>query len=56
MAIAYVLARRFVTSAIIGATTLEQLIADLAAADLTLPRAAVEGIEKIHLDNPNPAP
>jgi aryl-alcohol dehydrogenase-like predicted oxidoreductase len=56
MAIAYVLSRPFVTAAIVGATALEQLATDLAAADLTLPQAVVEAIEKIHLDNPNPAP
>ena len=52
MAIAFVHRQPFVTSAIIGATTPEQL----AAADLVLPAAVLEAIDRIHLDNPNPAP
>ncbi len=56
MAIAFVHGQPFVTSAIIGATTPEQLATDLAAADLVLPAGVLEAIDRIHLDNPNPAP
>jgi len=56
MAIAFCLSRPFVTSAIIGATTMDQLKADIAAADLQLSQAVLEDIEQIHLDYPNPCP
>ncbi len=56
MAIAFTLSRRFVTSTIIGATTLEQLANDFAAADLVLAAEVEEAIEAIHVANPNPAP
>ena len=56
MAIAFAVSRPFVTSTIIGATTLEQLKSDIAAAELTLPDNVVEDIEQIHLDYPNPCP
>jgi aryl-alcohol dehydrogenase-like predicted oxidoreductase len=51
-----VVSRPFVTSTIIGATTLEQLKSDMAAAELTLPDNVLEDIEQIHLDYPNPCP
>ncbi len=56
MALAYVRTRPFVTSVIIGATTLSQLEADLASAGLELPPEVLEGIEAIHTRQPNPAP
>lgn len=56
MAIAFAVSRPFVTSAIIGATTLEQLKTDIDAADLKLPLAVLEDIDQIHLDYPNPCP
>jgi aryl-alcohol dehydrogenase-like predicted oxidoreductase len=56
MAIAFAVSRPFVTSAIIGATTMEQLRTDIAAADLKLAPAVFEDIEQIHLDYPNPCP
>ncbi len=56
MAIAFAAERPFCTSAIIGATTREQLTADLAAADLRLSEPVREGIEAIHAANPNPCP
>jgi aryl-alcohol dehydrogenase-like predicted oxidoreductase len=56
MALAYVSSRRFLTSTIIGATTIDQLDSNLAAEDLTLDREVVDGIEAIHEDNPDPAP
>ncbi|MEX1059731.1 MAG: aldo/keto reductase [Methyloceanibacter sp.] len=56
MAIAFSVSRPFVTSAIIGATTMDQLKTDMAAADLKLSQAVLEDIEQIHLDYPNPCP
>ena len=56
MAIAFTLSRRFLTSTIIGATTLEQLENNVAAADLALTAEVEDAIEAIHADNPNPAP
>ena len=56
MALAYVNSRPFLTSTIIGATTLEQLEANIASAWLTLDTEILEGIEAIHADQPNPAP
>jgi aryl-alcohol dehydrogenase-like predicted oxidoreductase len=56
MAIAYAVSRPFVTSAIIGATTMEQLKTDIDASTLALSGDVLEDIEKIHLDYPNPCP
>lgn len=56
MALAYVTSRPFVTSNIIGATSLQQLQSNLASMDLCLSEALVAGIEAIHQRHPNPAP
>ncbi len=56
MALAWVTSRPFVTSNIIGATTLEQLASNLASLDLTLSDELIVGIEAIHREQPNPAP
>ena len=56
MAIAFAVSRPFMTSVIIGATTIEQLRTDIAAANLTLSDDVLEEIEQIHLDTPNPCP
>ncbi|MFQ5470653.1 MAG: NADP(H)-dependent aldo-keto reductase [Gammaproteobacteria bacterium] len=56
MALAYVTSRPFVTSTIIGATTLKQLRSNLASIDLTLPNEVIEGIDSIHMLHPNPGP
>ena len=56
MAIAFAVSRPFMTSTIIGATTMEQLKSDIAAAELTLADNVLEDIEQIHLDYPNPCP
>jgi aryl-alcohol dehydrogenase-like predicted oxidoreductase len=55
-ALAYVNSRPFLTSNIIGATTLEQLRSNIASIDLELPPGVLEGIEVIHNNHPNPAP
>ncbi|WP_213881428.1 NADP(H)-dependent aldo-keto reductase [Pseudomonas sp. dw_358] len=56
MALAYVTSRPFVTSNIIGATTLAQLHSNLGSVDVVLSDAVLEGIEAIHKSQPNPAP
>jgi len=56
MAIAFAVSRPFVTSVIIGATAMDQLETDIAAADLTLSDNVLEDIDQIHLDYPNPCP
>ncbi|HEY6609719.1 MAG TPA: aldo/keto reductase, partial [Pseudomonas sp.] len=56
LALAYVNSRPFLTSNIIGATTLEQLDSNLASLDLALSDELLAGIERIHTAQPNPAP
>jgi len=56
MATAYAVSRPFVTSAIIGATTMEQLKTDIDAAGLVFSESLLEEIDQIHLDYPNPCP
>jgi len=56
MALAFVNQQPFVTSNIIGATTLEQLDSNIASAELKLSEELLAGIEAIHKDHPNPAP
>ena len=56
MALAFVTAQPFVTSNIIGATSLEQLDSNLASIDLQLSEEVLAGIEAIHKAQPNPAP
>jgi aryl-alcohol dehydrogenase-like predicted oxidoreductase len=56
MALAYVNGRQFVTSNLIGATTMAQLKANIASVDLTLSKAVLEGIETIHDTHANPCP
>jgi aryl-alcohol dehydrogenase-like predicted oxidoreductase len=54
MAISFVLSREFVTSAIIGATSMEQLKTDIGSIDVKLSEEVLEEIEKIHTQYPNP--
>ena len=56
MALAYVTQQPFVTSNIIGATTMEQLKSNIASVDVKLSDEVLAGIEAIHKDQPNPAP
>lgn len=56
MALAFVNTRPFVTSNIIGATTMEQLKENIDSINVELSDAVLEGIEAIHNANPNPAP
>jgi aryl-alcohol dehydrogenase-like predicted oxidoreductase len=56
MAIAFAMSRSFVTSAIIGATSLDQLKTDIDASDLVLSPDVFADIDQMHLDYPNPCP
>jgi len=56
LALAYVNSRPFVTSNIIGATTLEQLRSNIDSLSVQLSPEVVEQIDAIHKTQPNPAP
>ncbi|MEJ1933079.1 NADP(H)-dependent aldo-keto reductase [Nostoc sp. NIES-2111] len=56
LAIAFVRSRWFVTSTIIGATTLEQLKENIESVNVTLDKEILEEIDAVHLQSPNPAP
>lgn len=56
MALAFVNSRPFLTSTIIGATTMEQLKTNIGSIDVTLSKDVLERIEEFHNVNPNPAP
>lgn len=56
MALAFVNTRPFVTSNIIGATTMRQLEENIGSIDVELSAAILEEIESIHNLMPNPAP
>jgi aryl-alcohol dehydrogenase-like predicted oxidoreductase len=56
MAIAFAVSRPFVTSAIIGATSLDQLKMDIDACELVLSPDVLADVDQIHLDYPNPCP
>jgi aryl-alcohol dehydrogenase-like predicted oxidoreductase len=56
MAIAFVNARPFVTSTIIGATSMDHLRTDIGSMDVTITPELEERINAIHLQNANPCP
>lgn len=56
MALAFAASRPFVTSTIIGATTMAQLKADIEGCLLRLSYAVIQDIEQLHLTYPNPCP
>ena len=56
MALAFVTRQPFVTSNIIGATSLEQLESNLGSLSLELSDELLDAIEAIHREQPNPAP
>ena len=56
MALALVTGRSFVSSNIIGATTMQQLRSNIASTNLTLSKELLKAIEAIHVRYPNPAP
>ena len=56
MALAYVNSRPFVTSNIIGATSVQQLKNNIESINLQLSDEVLKGIEDIHESQPNPCP
>jgi aryl-alcohol dehydrogenase-like predicted oxidoreductase len=56
MALAYVRSRWFVTSTIIGATSLEQLEENIGSLEVNLDREIVAEINAVHAKYPNPTP
>lgn len=56
MSLAFVNSRPFVTSNIIGATTMKQLKENVASIELELPYEVLREIEEVHNEIPNPAP
>ncbi|QKX04529.1 aldo/keto reductase [Aquimarina sp. TRL1] len=56
MSLAFVTDRPFVTSNIIGATSVAQLKENIDSINLTLSKEILKEINAVHADNPNPAP
>ena len=56
MSLAFVNQRRFVTSNIIGATSVNQLKENVDSINLTLNAELMQQIDAIHAKIPNPAP
>jgi aryl-alcohol dehydrogenase-like predicted oxidoreductase len=56
MALAFVNSRPFLTSTVIGATTMDQLKINIESCNLELSSEILEEIELIHANNPNPSP
>lgn len=56
MALAFVRQQRFVTSLLIGATTMAQLEVNLGSASVTLGPEVLQDIEAVHRAQPNPCP
>ncbi|MCP4935027.1 MAG: NADP(H)-dependent aldo-keto reductase [bacterium] len=56
LALQFVTSRSFVTSNIIGATTMEQLKTNIASVELDLSEEILEEIEQVHLVHSNPCP
>lgn len=56
MALAFVNTRAFVTSNIIGATSIQQLQSNIDSVTVTLSSDVLEAIEAVHKEHPNPSP
>ena len=56
MSLAFINSRTFVTSNIIGATTMEQLKENVESLKIKLDKEIIKEINSIHNNNPNPAP
>ncbi len=56
MALAFVRQQSFVSSTILGATSVDQLKENIASKDIVLPKEILKEINKIHEEIPNPAP
>ena len=56
MALAFVNRQRFLTSNLIGATTIAQLKTNLASSEISLSDEVIDAIEAVHRAQPNPCP
>jgi len=56
MALAYVNSRHFLTSTIIGATSMEQLKINISSIEVHLADKTLDEIEAVHTQYPNPSP
>ena len=56
LALAFINSRPFITSNLIGATTIEQLKENIGSVDITLSEDILQEIEALHQKQPNPAP
>jgi aryl-alcohol dehydrogenase-like predicted oxidoreductase len=56
LALAYINRQPFLTSNIIGATSLAQLEENIGSIDLQLEQAVLDEIEAVHREHPNPSP
>jgi aryl-alcohol dehydrogenase-like predicted oxidoreductase len=56
LALAFVNTRPFVTSNIIGATTMNQLKENIESINIDLNEEILEEVNEVHSDQPNPAP
>ena len=56
MALAFVTSRPFLTSNIIGATSMDQLKENIGSIHVELSEEVLQSIEAIHNEIPNPAP
>lgn len=56
MSLAFVNDRRFMTTNIIGATSVQQLEENISSANITLSKEVLKAIEAVHESIPNPAP
>ena len=56
LAVAFVNQRPFITSTIIGATTMAQLAANIASVELELDKSVLKRIDEVHRSHPNPSP
>ena len=56
MSLAFINRQPFLTSNIIGATTMEQLKSNIGRLDISLSEDIISDIETVHSSNPNPSP
>ena len=56
LSLAFVNQQPFVTSSIIGATTMDQLKEDIGSINIELNSEIIDEINLVHKNNPNPAP
>ena len=56
LAHAFVNSRPFITSNIIGATTMDQLKENIGSISIKITKEMMEKIDLIHNNNPNPSP